>query len=271
MISGFSDAERRTLPRVFDAAAEDYDRTRPACPPAVFDDLVALTGLAPGDRVVEIGPGTGQATAPLAERGLAVTAIEPGAALAELARHRLARFPDVRVQTCTFEAWEPAGGPFDAVAVFNAFHWIDPALRYRKPAELLRAGGHLVVAGIAWARPADAERFWTDVQEDYRAVGFEGDPPPPPEAIEPWRLPPEAAPFFEAVAARTYPPFRRVYTAEEYLANLGTQTGAAQLGEERRGEFLDRVRRRLADWPRVTATFVPRLVVGRRHAETSWR
>ena len=49
----------------------------------------------------------------------------------------------------------------------------------------------MAVAGCLWARPADAERFWTDVQEDYRAVGFDGDPPPP-ERIRPQHLPAES-------------------------------------------------------------------------------
>jgi SAM-dependent methyltransferase len=260
----FTEAERRRLAATFDQAAADYDRTRPVCPPALFDDLLAVTGLAPGDRVVEIGPGTGQATVPLAERGLAVTGVGPGEALAAIARRRLAGFPNAHVVTSTFEAWEPEGGPFDAVVAVNCLHWVDPALRYRKPAEVLRDGGHLAVASTRWATAPDAERFWADVQEDYGAVGYEGGPPPPPDAIGPWHLPPDAEPFFEEVAARRYPSLRRVYSAEEYLAQLGTQSGPAQLGDERRAEFLDRVRRRLADWPRVTATFVPLLTVGRR-------
>jgi SAM-dependent methyltransferase len=264
VIPAFSEAERRTLPATFDRGAEDYDRTRPVCPAALFDDLLAAAGLAAGDRVLEIGPGTGQATVPLAERGLNVTAIEPGAALAAIARRRLAGFPNGRVVTSTFEAWRPDGGPFDAVVAVNSLHWIDPGLRYRRPAEVLRGGGHLAVASTRWATAPDAERFWADVQEDYGAVGWEGGPPPAPDAIARWRLPTEAAPFFSEVAARTYPSFQRVYTSDEYLAILGTQSGLAQLGDERRGEFLARVRRRLAAWPRRTATFVACLTIGRR-------
>jgi SAM-dependent methyltransferase len=70
------------------ADAEAYDRTRPVCPDVVFDDLVRLARLGQGDRAAEIGCGTGQATVPLAQRGLAVTAVELGAALADLARDR---------------------------------------------------------------------------------------------------------------------------------------------------------------------------------------
>lgn len=71
--------QRHGLCAVFDEAAEVYDRTRPVCPSQMFDDLVSRAGLAPGDRVVEVGCGTGQATVPLAERGPAVTAVELGA------------------------------------------------------------------------------------------------------------------------------------------------------------------------------------------------
>jgi SAM-dependent methyltransferase len=86
------DRKRYSLRAGFDQAAEDYHRTRPVCPPQVFDDLVRLAGLAPGDQVAEIGCGTGQATVPLAERGLAITAVELGAELAALARCRLTGF-----------------------------------------------------------------------------------------------------------------------------------------------------------------------------------
>jgi SAM-dependent methyltransferase len=197
--------KRHSLRAGFDQAAEDFDRTRPVCPPQVFDDLVRLAGLASGDRVIEIGCGTGQATVSLAERGLTITAVGLGAELAAVARRRLARFPSVDVLTTSFEAWEPPGAPFDAVVAFNSLHWIDPQLRYSKPSELLRPGAAMVVGGCLWARPADAERFWVEVQADYRAVGYEGEPPPPPEQIGPRHLPAEAGAFFEEVASLRYP------------------------------------------------------------------
>lgn len=53
----------------FAAQALDYDRYRPRYPDEVFDDLVESVGLTCGDKVVEIGAGTGIATEPLVERG----------------------------------------------------------------------------------------------------------------------------------------------------------------------------------------------------------
>ncbi len=260
-----ADSRRLDLRAGFDRAAEDYQRTRPVCPPLLFDDLVDLAGLGAGDRVIEIGGGTGQATVPLAERGLAVIAVELGADLAAIARRRVAGYPAAEVVTCSFEDWQPQGGPFDAVVAVNSLHWIDPALRYAKPYRLLRPGGAMAVAGCQYAMPADADRFWTDVQEDYRAVRFEGDPPPAPEQIGLRHLPPEAAGLFDEVASLRYP-FEVRYSGEDYLANLATQSGTHALGEARSSEFLARVRRRLESlgWPELTKTFVGYLIVGRR-------
>lgn len=125
----------------FDDDAEVYQRTRPVCPPELFDDLMRLAHLSPGDRVLEIAPGTGQATVPLAERGLAITAVELGTSLAAVVRRRLASFPAVEVVTSAFEDWRPQDEqPWNAVIVFNALHWIDPEVRYAKSAALLRPG-----------------------------------------------------------------------------------------------------------------------------------
>jgi SAM-dependent methyltransferase len=259
------DPRRHALRAGFDQAAEDYQRTRPVCPAELFDDLMDLAGLKPGDLVIEIGCGTGQATVPLAERGLAVTAVELGAELASVARRRLAGFPAAEVVTGSFEDWQPSGAPADAVLAVSSLHWIDPQLRYAKPRELLRPGGAMAVAGCLWARSTDAEPFWRAVQADYRAVGYEGDPPPPPEQIGPQHFPSEAGRLFEEVASLRYP-FQMRYSAEDYLAILATQSGTNALGAARKAEFLALVKRRLESlgWPTLTASFVGYLTVARR-------
>jgi SAM-dependent methyltransferase len=263
--AGLTPAAAAGLRGGFDAAAEVYQRTRPVCPPGLFDDLMRLAGLAAGDRVVEIAPGTGQATVPLAERGLAVTAVEIGASLAAVARRRLARFPAVEVVTSSFEDWRPPDGTrWNAVLVFSALHWIDPEARFAKPAALLRPGSAFVVAGCQWAQPADAHPFWAEVQQDYRAVGFRGSPPLPAEQFEPWHFPAAGtAAGFDEAASLLYP-FNKMYSAEDYLAQLATQAGTRELGPARSARFLDLVRRRLdaLGAPALTATFVGYLTVG---------
>ena len=257
-------ASRRELRGGFDDDAVAYDRTRPVCPGLLFDDLVRLAGLVPGDRVVEIGCGTGQATVPLAERGLAVTAVELGPVLAALARHRSVRFPRVSVAVAAFEDWQDTTEkPPRAIVSFNALHWIDPAVRYAKPAALLAPGAAMAVGGCRWARPAEAGQFWVDVQEDYQAVGYAGSPPPAPEQVGAWHFPEEALAWFNEVVSLRYP-FSWSYSAEDYLAQLATQSGTRALGPAGAGDFLARVRRRLdaLGSPDLTATFVGYLAIG---------
>ena len=69
------------LAYTFDEIPNDYD-ARPDYPPEVFELLVEHAELGPGTRVLEIGPGTGQATLPMLALGAHVTAVEPGARLA---------------------------------------------------------------------------------------------------------------------------------------------------------------------------------------------
>ena len=72
---------RPTDPRLsFDAAVAIYDEIRPRYPEAMFDDLFRL--LLPGPVVLEVGPGTGQATRDLLDRGAVVHAVEIGPAMA---------------------------------------------------------------------------------------------------------------------------------------------------------------------------------------------
>ena len=82
---------------------------------ALFDDLGGLTSVGPDCHVLEIGCGTGQATAPLAQRGGRVVAVELGPVMAAVARRNLAAFPTVQVVTSAFEDWPLPIEPFDLV------------------------------------------------------------------------------------------------------------------------------------------------------------
>lgn len=131
------------LRTMFDHVPEVYDRARPGYPAPLVHDLVALTGIGTGSPVLEIGPGTGQLTVPLARLGCRITAVELGARLAAVARRNLAAFPDAEVIVADFDEWALPDEPFAAVVSATAFHWLDPTTRAHKAADALRAGGWL--------------------------------------------------------------------------------------------------------------------------------
>jgi SAM-dependent methyltransferase len=174
--------DRERLRSTFDQVADLYDRARPGYPAALFDDLAELAGIGPGARVLEIGPGTGQATIPLAERGCQVVAVELGAGLAAVARRNLARFPEVDVVTAAFEDWPLPAEPFDLVLAATAFHWVDPAVRVDKAADALRPGGALATVATHHVAGGD-EAFFAAAQACYER--WDPDTPPGGAALEP--------------------------------------------------------------------------------------
>jgi len=69
------------LKHTFNVDPERYHRYRPSYPREIIQRIIDATGLARGADLLEIGPGTGQATIAFAERGFRVTAVELGASL----------------------------------------------------------------------------------------------------------------------------------------------------------------------------------------------
>ena len=165
-IQAVTQKDRELRRSTFDEAAELYDRARPGYPAALFEDLAELTSIGPESRVLEIGPGTGQATLPLAERGCRVVAVELGADLAAVARRKLAGFANVEVVTAAFEDWPLPAEAFDLVLAATAFHGIDPAVRIDKVADALRPGGSLATITTHHVAGGD-ESFFADAQSCY--------------------------------------------------------------------------------------------------------
>lgn len=220
----------------------------------IFDEIVTL-GRVPGTgRVLEIGAGTGQATLPLAERGLEVVGLELGAAPAELARRKLAAFPNARIVNESFESWEP-DGDFDAVVSFTAFHWIDPGVRFAKSAAVLRPSGALAV--VQPHTVLNDDPFWIDVQEDYDAVVPSPENRPPKRAgeVEDLSAEIEASGVFRNVAARRHL-WETQYTADEYVALVSTYSPNLDLDEATRARLLDRIHGRIERQGSIKTTYL---------------
>lgn len=133
---------------------------------------LAKSGFTTGDRVLEIGAGSGQLTGELLRAGAEVTALEPSEELAKLLRSKYAgREFRLEVHEATFEGFE-AGEEFAMVTAANAFHWIDPNESYRKAADVLALGGRLC---LLWYFPILANSALQHrVNATVREHGFDG-------------------------------------------------------------------------------------------------
>jgi SAM-dependent methyltransferase len=232
---------------VFDVAADRYDRARPTYPKRLFDDLVALTGVGSGARVLEVGCATGKATRALIVRGLQVTCIELGPRLAAKARSL-----GVEVVEGAFEEWEPPpGARFELVAAATSWHWIDPAVKYRRAFDLLRPGGHLAFWSAQHVVPEGGDPFFEDIQHVYDEIGA-GMPagtefPRPGElAVETDEI--EGSGVFDVVGVR-HLDWEVVYDADAYIDLLETFSGHIAMQPWQRERLYGEVRRRLAERP----------------------
>ena len=154
-------AAMREVPReqFVDAAwrAEAYDDTplpigdgQTISQPYIVALMLAALRFRPGDRVLEVGAGSGYASALASRLAAHVDAVERHPRLAELARERLARlgYANVTVHCADGRAGWPASAPYDAIMVAAAGPRIpaplvrDQARRGGRPAQAMLVDDH---------------------------------------------------------------------------------------------------------------------------------
>ncbi|WP_171168788.1 trans-aconitate 2-methyltransferase [Streptomyces sp. I05A-00742] len=144
------DRERRA---VFGEAAEEYDAARPGYPAQLFADVMefARQGVAAGAfEALEVGAGTGKATLAVAAHGVPVTAVEPDPRMAAvLARHCAGR-PDVTVVEGDFETCDLGDRRYGLLFSAQAWHWVDPEVRWSRARSVLAPGGALALFWNDW-------------------------------------------------------------------------------------------------------------------------
>ena len=263
----------RDVGRVFNEVPEVYDRVRPTYPDELFDDLVTITGVSRRSSILEVGCGTGQATRSLAALGDSVTALEPGDGLAALARQKLEAFPNVEVETTTFEQWHDRDRRFDLLVAASSWHWVDPSVGWRRAHEVLNPGGWLAVLGnVVVRRTGELEVYaeTADLHERFCPAnpGW-GDPPLEDEVrsnTEGWGPPNEDRDGrFEPTVVRWYPVVQW-FDGKGFADLLRSTSLYRKLDADVREPLLDaiaeRIRSHLDD--RVPRRYLSMLRAGRR-------
>ena len=135
----------------FGRTAGDYGAFRAGFPDALFDRLAALgVGLA-GQRVLDVGTGTGALARGFAARGCTVTGLDPSTDLMAEAK-RLDGEAGVAVDYVAGKA-EDTGQADEAFAVASAgqcWHWFDGPRAAAELRRVLVPGGRLAIAHFDW-------------------------------------------------------------------------------------------------------------------------
>jgi ubiquinone/menaquinone biosynthesis C-methylase UbiE len=221
----------------FDQVADVYKASRPGYPDALIDDVIAYAAPVPEDRILEIGCGTGLATAGFAGKGHTILATDPGADMLRGARDHLRDFDNVDYLQTTFEALPETMTGFRLIVAAQSFHWVAPEVRFVKSAKVLLPGGTLAVFGHVPVRLPGALR------EKFRCIYM--------ERVGRWEPPPEVgylptgpakgmfneSGLFGPVAHRCYPWVWR-HTTASYVAFHRTRSDYQMLPAEQGEQLL---------------------------------
>ena len=150
----------------FDVTADAYLRFMGRFSEPLAERFANWGGVAAGQRVLDVGCGTGALTQQLVERAgpEKVAAVDPSESFIDAMR---ARFPGVDVRLAGAESLPFADDEFDAVLAQLVIHLVpDAAAAVREMARVTRAGG--VVAACVWDHAGDRgplATFWRAARE----------------------------------------------------------------------------------------------------------
>lgn len=134
----------------FNEDETNYDRFRPTYPDELFTDIIRYSTVHEGSNSLEIGIGTGQATAPFLQMGCKVTAVELGDKLSDFVRRKFKKYNNFTVTTADFMALSLQPNSYDLVYCATAFHWLPMEQGYNKVKDILKHDG---TVALFWNHP----------------------------------------------------------------------------------------------------------------------
>jgi SAM-dependent methyltransferase len=169
------------------ATSGDYAAFRPGPPEELFDRLQALGIGVPGQRILDLGTGTGVMARAFARRGSSVAAIDIAPEQVAAAR-RLAEAEALRIDFRVAPAEEPpfADHGFDAATANQCFLYFDRKRALAALRRVLVPGGRLVTSHFNWLPRVDpvagaSEALILKFNPSWEAGGFDGTVVPVPD------------------------------------------------------------------------------------------
>ena len=135
----------------FGKTAQDYAAHRVGFPKALFDRLATMGIGRSGQRLLDLGTGTGALARGLARRGCSVIGVDPSEPLLVEAR-RLSADEGVQVdyRVGRAEDVDSPAGAFEVVTAGQCWHWFDGPRAAEECMRVLVPGGALAIAHFDW-------------------------------------------------------------------------------------------------------------------------
>ena len=220
--------------KVFDAIPEQFERYRPRYSPELFRDLITYAGIGPGSSVIEIGPGTGQATAPILETGCDYLAVELGENFTQVMKKKFSGYPNFRIVNDDFVTHDFGDETFDLVYSAASIQWIPEEDAFSKTFALLKPGGKLAMMLTSADYKTPNEELYTKIQKVYD--GYFRPEAAYREMKKPFVYSHACDYGYVSFEKREFPG-ERVFTAEEYVAFSQTHSDHIVIPEPYRTPF----------------------------------
>ena len=228
---------------IFDTIPEAFDRYRTRYCPELFADLLAQSRITPQSSVLELGPGTGQATEPVLDTACDYSCIELGGNFARILKRKYGKRPNFHLIHDEFITHDFGDLRYDLIYSAATIQWIPEKIAFPKTFSLLKPGGTLAM-------------FLT--RRDYRT--------PNPRLYE--RIQQAYSQYFKPAIPYTHGSFRyedalkygyarwrkkefrttQIYTADEYVAFCGTHCDHIVTPEPYKSRLLAGLRQAVLDF-----------------------
>jgi len=220
--------------RIFDTIPEQFDKYRPRYCAELFEHLIEFSKIGPGKAVLELGPGTGQATEPILNTGCDYNAIELGENLCAMMKRKYGRYTNFSIENDDFITHDFEGRKFDMIYSAATIQWIPEEIAFSKTFDLLKPGGTLAMMLTKSDYKTPNEELYHKIQQVYDAY-FK------PEIEYSHR-----AFKYENATNYGYTDFekhefhgKRTFTADEYAAFCATHCDHIVIPEPYKSKFFD--------------------------------
>ncbi|MBQ4185559.1 MAG: methyltransferase domain-containing protein, partial [Clostridiales bacterium] len=133
----------------------------------LFSSLIDYAKVGPGTRVLEIGPGTGQATDPILRTGCEYHAIELGEHLYRKMKEKYGDLPNFHIVNDDFITHDFGEEKYDLIYSAATIQWIPEEIAYPKILSLLKPGGVLAMMLTSSEYRSNDEVLYEKIQKLY--------------------------------------------------------------------------------------------------------
>ena len=154
---------------MFNQMAEYYDIYRPSYPHEIINAIIDKASLVSGAKLIEIGAGSGKATALFADYDFEILCVEPGLELVARGREKFIS-KNIEYMVSRFEDCSSLRNDYDAIISAQAFHWLPQPEGYKKCAAVLKDGGYLAPFwNIGIIQDTELDKELLNLMEKYNA------------------------------------------------------------------------------------------------------